>query len=129
MSQAALIRELEAILSGNYDPIAAIINSEKERGFRVLRPGDTPWFRAADWRQESVASVSGTMVRLVLLHAFPSGKGAFMRTVKGIQEAGYNPSVIDPTPEFAAALKRLMWRGKLVGRTFETRETVWKPML
>jgi hypothetical protein len=125
VSEAALIRELEAILSGN--PIAAIIASETKRGFRVLRPGDTPWFRAADWVHDSVASVSGTMVRFVLLHAFQSGKGAFTRTVKGAQDAGYNPSVIDPTREFAAMLKRRGWRGQMVGHDFETRETIWKP--
>ena len=126
MSQAALIRELEAILSGDYDPIAAIVEGEKKRGFRVIRPGDTAWFRAFDWRHESVASVSGTMVRLVLIHAFKSGEGAFTRTIKGIEEAGYKPSVIDPTPEFAAALKRLGWRGRQKGTTFETRETIWR---
>lgn len=129
MSQAALIRELEAILSGNYDPIAAIIKGERDRGFRVVRPGDANWFRAGDWRAESVASITGKTVRLVLLHGFQSGKGAFTRTVKAIEDIGFQPSVIDPTPEFAAALKRRHWRGKMMGRTFETRETVWRPML
>lgn len=128
MSQGALIRQLEAMLSDpNYDPIAAIVESEKKRGFRVLRPGDTPWFRATDWVHDSVASVSGTLVRLVLLHAFQSGKGAFTRTVKDAQDAGYKPTVIDPTQEFAAALKRRGWRGKKMGWSFETYETVWRP--
>ena len=126
MTVAALLKELEAMLSGNYDPIAAIVEGEKKRGFRVVRPGDEPWFRAVEWRAKSVASVSKDTVRLVLLHSFKSNKGAFTRTVQRIEEAGLRPTVIDPTPEFAAALKRHGWSGRLVGRSFETRETIWR---
>lgn len=127
MSQAALIRELEAMLSGNYDPIAAIVKGEEKRGFRVVRPGGAPWFRAVDWRAESIASISGDTVRLVLLRCFRSGKGSFTRTVQLIEYAGLKPTVIDPTREFAAALKRRGWRGKQMGRTFASREVIWKP--
>ena len=127
MSQAALIRSIEDILSGSCDPVAAIIAHEQKRGYRVIRPGDAPWFRANDWRAESVASVSGMQVRLVLLHGFENGKGTFTRTVKAIEAAGYKPSVVDPTPEFAAALRRRRWRGKRRGSTFENTETIWKP--
>lgn len=126
MSQATLIRAIEEILSGSYDPVAAIVAGEKKRGFRVVRPGDEAWFRAGDWRVDSVASVHGATVRLVLLHSFQSGKGAFTRTVNGISDAGLTATVIDPTPEFAAALKRRRWHGRLVGRSFETSETIWK---
>ena len=127
MSEAALIKTIEEILSGEYDPVAAIVRGELKRGFKVIRPGDAPWFRAGDWRPESVASLSGNTVRLVLLHAFVSGKGAFTRTLKDIAEAGLAPSVIDPTPELAETLKRHGWFGKQVGRTFETHERVWQP--
>ena len=128
MTVGALLKELEAMLSDpHYDPIAAIVEGEKKRGFRVVRPGDTPWFRAVDWRAESVASISGNTVRLVLLHCFKSGKGAFTRTIKGIEDAGLRPTVIDPTREFAAMLTRRGWHGKQFGRTFATRETIWRP--
>lgn len=126
MSQATLIRAIEEILSGSYDPVAAIVAGEKKRGFRVVRPGDEAWFRAGDWRIDSIASIHGATVRLVLLHSFQSGKGAFTRTVNGISDAGLTATVIDPTPEFAAALKRRGWHGRLMGRSFETRETIWK---
>jgi hypothetical protein len=129
MSQAALIAELEAMLNNdpNYDPVAAIVAGEKMNGFRVLRPGNTPWFLAADWMAYSVVSVSGTLVRFVLIEAHEPGTGAFTRTVKGLQDAGYKPAVIDPTREFAAMLKRRGWRGKAMGHNFETTETVWRP--
>ena len=125
MSQASLVRAIEEMLSGSYDPLAAIVEGETKRGFRVVRPGDEPWFRAVDWRAASIASVSGKTVRLILLHSFESGKGAFTRTVENISNAGLMPTVIDPTPEFAAVLKRRGWHGKSVGQTFETRETIW----
>ena len=45
MSEAALLAELEAMLSDpNYDPVAAIVAGERKRGFHVVRPGDKPWF-------------------------------------------------------------------------------------
>jgi hypothetical protein len=128
MSESALLAELEAILNDpNYDPVAAIVAGEHKRGFLVIRPGDTAWFLASDWRAESVASISGTLVRLVLIDAHKPGTGAFTRTVNGARLAGYTPTVIDPTREFAAMLKRRGWRGKTIGHDFETRETVWRP--
>jgi hypothetical protein len=128
MSEAALLAELEAMLNDpNYDPVAAIVASEQKNGFLVIRPGDTPWFLASDWMDYSVASLSGTTVRLVLIEAHEPGKGAFTRTINGARLAGYRPAVIDPTAKFAAMLKRRGWRGKAVGHDFETRETIWRP--
>jgi hypothetical protein len=126
VSQAALIRELEAILSGNYDPVAAIVQGEKKRKFRVVRPGDEPWFLATDWKADSVASIAGNKVRLVLLSAIDEGTGSFTRTVKAIEDAGFQPVVIEPTFGFAAALKRRGCRKRTVGSSFETFETTWK---
>jgi hypothetical protein len=128
MSETALIRELEAMLTDpNYDPVAAIVHAERERGFRVVRPGEAWWFRNYDWRPESVASINGATVRLVLIHAWNQSSGAFTGTVDAIIKFGYKPTVIDPTKEFAAMLTRRGWRGRLMGRSFETRETVWRP--
>jgi len=65
MSEAALIAELHAMLNDpNYDPVAAIIEGERKRGFSVIRPGDAPWFRKSDWKAESVASIDGNTVPL-----------------------------------------------------------------
>jgi hypothetical protein len=128
MSEAALLAELEAMLNDpSYDPVAAIVAGEQANGFLVIRPGDAPWFLASDWMPDSVASISGTLVRLVLLSAHKPGTGAFTRMINGARLDGYRPTVIDPTPEFAAMLKRRGWRGKRVGHDFETRETVWRP--
>lgn len=130
MPQAAknpkLLDLLDKMLSG-YDPVAVIVDGETARGFKVIRPGDAPWFRAADWRAASVASINGMKVRLVLLHSFQSGRGAMTRTIAGIKTAGLLPSIIDPTRELAATLTRRRWKSKYEGTTFEDRETVWTP--
>jgi hypothetical protein len=86
MSESALLAELHAMLNDpNYDPVAAIVEGERKRGFRVVRPGEAAWFRKSDWRAESVASVSGTLVRLVLIEALKPGTGAFTRTIAVMQ--------------------------------------------
>lgn len=115
---------LEKLLGG-YDPVAFIVESETARGFKIVRPGDAPWFRAMDWRLASVASIDGNVARLVLIHAFESGRGALTRTIDGIKQAGLIPVVIDPTRELAATLQKRGWRGSARGSTYETRETVW----
>ena len=128
MSESALLAELHAMLNDpHYDPVAAIVEGERKRGFRVVRPGDEPWFRIRDWRAESVASIDRDTVRLVLIHAVREGRGTFTRTIQNIEKAGLLPSVIEPNREFAASLKRRGWVGKQFGKTFEERETVWRP--
>lgn len=119
-----LVDLLDKMLSG-YDPVAAIVESETARGFKVVRPGDAPWFRAAEWRPASVASIDGMKVRLVLLHAFSENKGALTRTINGIKAAHMIPVVVDPTRELGAALARRGWKPKECGTTFEDRETIW----
>lgn len=120
-----LVELLDKMLSG-YDPVAAIVESETARGFKLVRPGDAPWFRAAEWRAASVASINGMYVRLVLLHAFNESKGSLTRTIEGIKAAGLIPQVIDPTRELAAALTRRGWKPRECGTTFEDRETIWQ---
>jgi hypothetical protein len=128
MSEAALLAELEAMLNDpNYDPVAAIVEGERKRGFRVIRPGEASWFRVGDWKPESVASMHGTTIRLVLIDAYRPGTGAFTRMIRDIEEIGGRPAVLEPTKEFSAMLKRRGWRGTATGHTFETRETIWRP--
>lgn len=127
MSEAALVEMLGKLLSGSYDPVAAITQAETARGYRVIRPGDAPWLPAADWKPASVASIDGSTVRLVLLDAIEPGTGALTRCLAMIALHGLTPAVIDPTRELAATLTRRGWTGRQVGSTFEDRETVWRP--
>lgn len=127
MSEAALLRAIEEIFSGGYDPVAAIDKGERDRGHRVVRPGDAPWLPASDWHTASVASIAGLTARLVLIHAKSPGTGALTRTLEGIAAAGLMPAIIDPTAELAMTLRKRGWKGRMIGRTFETREWIWHP--
>ncbi len=117
----------DKIMAGGYDPVTAILESEQARGFKIIRPGDTSWFRATDWRAASVASINQKRVRLVLLDAFQSGRGAMTRTIQAIIDVGLKPTIIDPTRELSATLRRRGWAYRQEGSTFEDRETVWFP--
>lgn len=127
MSQAALMRAIDEIFSGGYDPVAAIAKGEQQRGHRVIRPGDAPWLPATDWNPASVAAIAGLTARLVLIHAKEPGTGALTRALEGIGAAGLMPAIIDPTAKLATTLRKRGWRGRWKGNTFETREWIWRP--
>lgn len=124
MSESALVQVVQRILASGYDPVAAIVEDETARGFKVIRPGDAPWFSAEDWRAASVASIDGDTVRLVLIHSHESGKGALTRTLSAIEASGLRPTVLEPTPELADTLRRRGWKSREV-RLLLDRETVW----
>lgn len=123
MSLAHLI---EKIVLPDFDPAEEIAKSEAERGFTVYRPGEVGWLPLSEWKSKSVCSVNGIYARLVLIDAVRPGSGAFGRMIVALRLAGLIPCVVDPTIEFAAALKRRGYRGREVGTTFEDRETIWK---
>lgn len=127
MPDTKLLQLIDKIVGGGYDPVAAIVDNEEERGFKIVRPGDVPWFRLGDWQAASVASINGNNVRLVLLHAIESDRGAMTRTIAAIMEAGLIPNIIDPTRELGETLKRRKWKHRIKGSTFEDRETIWFP--
>jgi hypothetical protein len=126
MSESALVEVVKRILAGGYDPVAAIVEDETDRGFKVVRPGDAPWFPVADWRPASVASIDRDTVRLVLIHSHESGKGAMTRMLAAINAAGLAPTVLEPTPQLADALRRRGWRSRDVRLPLD-RETIWSP--
>lgn len=126
MAESALVEVVKRILAGGYDPVAAIVEDETDRGFKVVRPGDAPWFPAADWRAASVASIDGNTIRLVLIHSHESGKGAMTRMLAAIEDAGLKPAVLEPTPQLADVLRRRGWLSREV-RLLLDRETVWSP--
>lgn len=122
MNETALLKLIEDVLSGKAAPDQAIVDHETARGFRVVRPGDEPWFPAADWKPVSVASVDGDTARLVLLDAIRPGTGALTLCLALIAKHGLKPAVIAPTPELADALLRRGWE-----RRKGSAEIVWTP--
>ena len=126
MDAARVIAECFAVIAKGGSVADLIARNEISAGFRVVRPGEVAWLPIGDWEPGTCCSVTESgIARLVLLHARESGKGAFARLLVGIDDAGLIPHVIEPTREFAAALKRNGWRERLVN-TKDGRERVWK---
>lgn len=82
---------------------------ERKAGWLTIAPGDVPWMPEEEWDGSSVVSVRGNVVRFILLRAANPGTGAFTRMIEGLLSAGLTPHVIEPTREFAAALRRRGW--------------------
>lgn len=101
-------------------------DDEAKAGRRVVKPGDEPWFSAADWHHSNVVSVDGDTVRLIAIWALNPGGGAFRRLVAAIHAAGLKPCIVEPTHEMRQTLKRWGWRGRRYGHGFESEER-WRP--
>lgn len=127
MAEAALVEVVKRILAGGYDPVAAIVEDETARGFKVVRPGEVAWLPMEDWRPASVASINGDTVRLVLIHSHESGKGALTRCIAAIIAAGLKPTVLEPTPQLADTLRRRGWKARRRMLPRDDHETVWSP--
>lgn len=98
---------------------------ERSSQREVVMPGDVPWLPAADWHRDTVVSVKGHIVRLVLLRASNPGHGALKRLVSAIKDHGLRPVIIEPTIELQKTLLRWGWRGRYYGSGI-TSETRWK---
>lgn len=101
-------------------------DDERERGNRVVVPGEVDWLPAADWDDTIVVSVSGREVRLIAILARKPGSGAFRRLVGRIQSSGLVPVIIAPSREMAATMRRWNWTRRYVGSGFEQEEQ-WRP--
>lgn len=99
---------------------------ETAAGRRVVVPGEVLWLPAEDWDPTVVVSIDGKRVRLVAILAKDPGKGAFRRLVTAIQAAGLEPTVVCPTTEMRATLKRWGWRRRDIGRDWN-HEELWYP--
>lgn len=108
-------------------PIHEIMrDDERERGHRIVVPGEVAWLPADDWHHTVVVSIAGDKVRLIAILANRPGTGAFRRLVSAINEAGLMPVVIAPSYEMRATLKRWGWKGRTSGYGLDSEER-WAP--
>src|SRR6516164_8855455 len=117
-------KEVAAMLAAG-GPAARICEIEKALGHHVLPVGVTiPFaFDAKDWEPDSVVSLDGRRVRIVLITARTPGTGAFSRLVQNILRAGFKPVVVAPVgPEMPAILKHWGWRKAIERSGFEQSE-------
>jgi hypothetical protein len=109
-------------------PIEEIMRQdERERGNRVVKPGDEPWLLETDWPDHIVISVTSKReVRIIAIIAKKPGAGAFTRLVGLIRSAGLVPVVLAPSNEMRTTLRRWRWRQRYVGHGFDSEEQ-WRP--
>lgn len=107
-------------------PIAAIAAAEKAKGHMVRHPGDEPWFPLSDW-DNSLISMEGRRVRIVMVRARIPGHGAFARMVYGILHAGLTPVVICPLEPMRLIVQLWHWHKHFSCGNFFEREETWVP--
>ena len=100
--------------------------AETAAGRRVVLPGDEAWLPASDWHHSNVVSIDGNTVRLIAIWALNPGHGAFRKLIAGIEAAGLQPCIVEPTSEMRATLTRWGWKGKRHGYGFNGEER-WHP--
>jgi hypothetical protein len=123
-----LVDEIYAMLAAG-GPAARVRQIEEQRGHHVLPVGITvPFlFDAADWQPDSVVSLDGRRVRIVLVSARQPGSGALTRLVQRIALAGFAPVIVSPVGlTMPAILKHWGWRETVIGTGFDRSEE-WTP--
>lgn len=100
-------------------PGEAMRQDERDKGYRIVLPGDEPWLPKADWPENVCVSQTGNEVRIVAIFARNPGQGAFKRLITGIEAAGLTPVVVCPIFQMPKILKRWGWR--------ETAFQEWRP--
>lgn len=109
-------------------PIPEILREyEVKRGFQLLATRNGFWLPDTAWHEDTVGSLvrlNGLRaLRLVLAVARQPRSGAFTELQRRTMRHGWALIVVDPTDDFAAALKRRGFTEFVVGDTFENRET------
>ena len=100
---------------------------ERQAGRIAVRPGGRAWLSRRDWRADTLASIDGMIVRLIVLHARIERAGAFTRTLQAIDRIGRVPVVVEPLGPLVDVLMRKGWQARISGDSFETREAVYWP--
>jgi len=103
-----------------------IVATERAKGFQIVRPGEAEWFPRSDWRKNSICSVSGNRVRIVLIEAHHQKSGALVRLIAALQERELVPVVVEPHPRLAQRLAAWGWKNRRHGAG-DLAETIWYP--
>lgn len=122
--QALLDRAADLLASREpiYEQMRA---AERERGFRVVIPGEVAWLSADDWHESNVVSVDGAEVRLVAILA--KRPGSFKRLLATLASHGLRPVVVCPVgPIMPAILRHYCWEKREIGSGWEAEEQ-WRP--
>ncbi|GIK47970.1 MAG: hypothetical protein BroJett013_06670 [Alphaproteobacteria bacterium] len=124
-SRQALLDHASALLTARRPIYERMRAAERERGYRVVLPGEERWLPADDWHGSVVVSLDGAEVRLVAILALRAG--SFRRLLAALASHGLRPVVICPIgPIMPALMQRYGWVRRDVGRGWD-REEQWRP--
>ncbi len=101
--------------------------SERERGFTPIMPGDAPWLPPDVWPEDVVISLDGPRVRIVAVYTHTPGRGQFSRLITDIIRAGLVPTVIAPLGAMEDILRAWGWHRRIIGSTFDDVCDEWFP--
>jgi len=120
-----LLDRAAALLSDRSPIYEQMRQAERERGFRVVIPGETPWLSVDDWHESSVVSMDGSEVRLVAILA--KRPGSFKRLLATLASHGLKPVVICPVgPIMPAIMRHYCWEKRDLGSGWDAEEQ-WRP--
>lgn len=121
-----LLDRAAALLSDRRPIYEQMRAQERERGFRVVIPGDERWLSADDWHESNVVSVDGDEVRLVAILA--KRPGSFRRLLASLASHGLKPVVVFPVgPIMPAILAHYGWVKREIGSGWDMEEQ-WRPL-
>lgn len=116
----------QVAFAGGEALLGNIVSRERERGYKVVRPGDVDWLPTTLWKNSSICSIDGDRVRIVLIEARHQKSGAFRRLLGHIADMEMIPVVIEPHDRLAATLASWGWKRRRIGSGFDA-ETIWYP--
>lgn len=120
-----LLDRAAALLSDRRPIYEQMREQERERGFRVVIPGEERWLSADDWHESNVVSLDGSEVRLVAILA--KRPGSFRRLLGTLASYGLKPVVVCPIgPIMPAIMKHYGWVKRELGSGWDAEEQ-WRP--
>lgn len=125
MERQELLDRAAALLAQRGPIYESMRAAERERGFRVVLPGEERWLSPDDWDQSVVVSQDGAEVRLVAILA--RKPGSFRRLLASLASHGLRPVVVCPIgPIMPAILAHYGWTMRTLGSGWDAEEQ-WRP--
>ena len=126
MERQELLDRAATLLASREPVYESMRAAERERGFRVVVPGEERWLSSDDWHHSVVVSVDRDEVRLVAILARQTG--SFRRLLASLASHGLRPVVVCPIgPIMPAILAHYGWEKREIGSGWDAEEQ-WRPM-
>lgn len=125
MQSQELLDRAAALLADRRPIYEQMRDAERERGFRIVVPGEVGWLSSDDWHESAVVSLDGGEARFVAILA--KRPGSFRRTLHALASHGLRPCVVCPIgPFMPAIMKHYGWVKREIGSGWGLEEQ-WRP--